>query len=175
MTPQLLPADSTPEQIAAEFNVSRESLEKLHAYVDLLVKWQQRINLIGPSTVDQIWRRHIADALQLIELMPAGAETVVDLGSGAGIPGLVFYLFIWGAVIRYRWKAYRHKGFSDQSRSLALAALLASVTFFTSSVTDATFADEEVRQLLMFFWAAGLAVWYKEGRALQPGGPAQTP
>ena len=89
MSRPLLPADSSPEQIAAQFNVSRESLEKLHAYVELLIRWQQKINLVGPSTTEQIWRRHIADGLQLIDLLPAGAKTVVDLGSGAGIPGLV--------------------------------------------------------------------------------------
>jgi 16S rRNA (guanine527-N7)-methyltransferase len=49
----------------AGFDVSRESAARLEAFVELLVRWQQRINLIGPATVDDIWRRHIADALQL--------------------------------------------------------------------------------------------------------------
>ena len=70
-------------------NVSRESLDRLHVYTGLLVKWQRRINLIGPSTVSQIWERHIDDALALSALLPKGTESIVDLGSGAGIPGLV--------------------------------------------------------------------------------------
>ncbi len=71
------------------FNVSRESRAGLESYVELLLSWQKRINLIGRSTVDQMWRRHIADALQIIPLLPAGARSMADLGSGAGIPGLV--------------------------------------------------------------------------------------
>lgn len=83
MTTQVL------DQLAARWNVSRESLQKLTVYVDLLKTWQDRINLIGPSTVDDIWQRHIADALQLVDYLPAGEEPLADFGSGAGLPGLV--------------------------------------------------------------------------------------
>ena len=70
-------------------DVSRESRSRLEVYVDLLVRWQQRINLIGPATVDEIWTRHIADGLQLLPLIRPDVRQVLDLGSGAGIPGLV--------------------------------------------------------------------------------------
>lgn len=79
----------SPEAVFAQYNVSRESFSRLQAYVALLLKWQARINLIGPSTAEQVWSRHIADALQLIPLLPPGAKSLADLGSGAGIPGLV--------------------------------------------------------------------------------------
>lgn len=66
--------------------VSRETLEK---YVALLLKWNQKINLIGPSTEQEIWDRHIADGLQLVPLIPKDVKTIADIGSGAGLPGLV--------------------------------------------------------------------------------------
>ncbi len=80
---------SSPEEIASYFAVSRESLAKLGLYVDLLLKWQKRINLIGPSTVGEVWSRHIADGLQLMPLVPSVSRTMMDLGSGSGVPGLV--------------------------------------------------------------------------------------
>ncbi len=80
------------EKFLLNFNVSRESRLRLEAYVQLLQTWQAKINLIGPSTADDIWRRHIADALQLKPLMKEGTPVVADLGSGAGIPGLILAL-----------------------------------------------------------------------------------
>ena len=73
-------------------NVSRESLPGLEAYVDLLVRWQASINLIGPATVDDIWHRHVADSLQLLKHVPEDTASVLDMGSGAGLPGLVLAL-----------------------------------------------------------------------------------
>jgi 16S rRNA (guanine527-N7)-methyltransferase len=82
-------AQATPEAIVERFAVSRESLEKLKVYAALLASWQARMNLIGKSTVEDIWTRHIADALQLIRFMPETISRIADLGSGAGIPGLI--------------------------------------------------------------------------------------
>ena len=71
----------------ARLNVSRESLLRIETYVDLLLTWQSKINLIGPSTIETVWRRHVLDGLQLLPLLHAKTETIADLGSGAGIPG----------------------------------------------------------------------------------------
>jgi 16S rRNA (guanine527-N7)-methyltransferase len=68
--------------------VSRETVERLDRYVDLLLDRQRRINLIAPSTEPVLWTRHIADSLQLLALAP-DARVWADLGSGAGFPGLV--------------------------------------------------------------------------------------
>lgn len=68
--------------------VSRETAAQLDRFVELLLTWQRRTNLIAPSTVSRLWTRHIADSLQLLELMPQ-ARLWIDLGSGAGFPGLV--------------------------------------------------------------------------------------
>ncbi|MBN2751293.1 MAG: 16S rRNA (guanine(527)-N(7))-methyltransferase RsmG [Rhodospirillaceae bacterium] len=58
-----------------------------------LAKWQKAINLIGRSTESQVWERHILDSLQLIPHIPEHAKTLIDLGSGAGFPGLILALF----------------------------------------------------------------------------------
>ncbi|WP_245185589.1 16S rRNA (guanine(527)-N(7))-methyltransferase RsmG [Falsiroseomonas frigidaquae] len=62
---------------------------RLDAYVELLLRWNTRINLVGRTTTDQVWQRHIEDSLQLVPLLPEGAGPIGDLGSGAGLPGLV--------------------------------------------------------------------------------------
>lgn len=68
--------------------VSRETGERFNVYVDLLSRWQRAKNLVGPSTLEHVWSRHIADGLQLLDCVPR-AGTWLDLGSGAGFPGLV--------------------------------------------------------------------------------------
>jgi 16S rRNA (guanine527-N7)-methyltransferase len=67
--------------------VSRETTERLDRFVALLLEWQARINLIAPSTILEIWTRHIADSLQLLEVIP-GAKIWVDFGSGGGFPAI---------------------------------------------------------------------------------------
>jgi 16S rRNA (guanine527-N7)-methyltransferase len=68
--------------------VSRETEARLDAYVDLLVQWQTKTNLIASSTLPQLWTRHIADSLQLLALAPQ-AKRWADFGSGGGFPGVV--------------------------------------------------------------------------------------
>ena len=70
------------------FSVSRETEERLDRFVEVLLLWQRRLNLIAPSTLREIWTRHIADSLQLLPLAPE-ARTWADLGSGGGFPGVV--------------------------------------------------------------------------------------
>lgn len=70
-------------------DVSRETFSRLENYVALLLKWNRTINLIGKTTANDVWERHIADSLQLAELIPPAARHVMDMGSGAGLPGIV--------------------------------------------------------------------------------------
>lgn len=77
------------ETFAARSGVSRETLERLKAYEALLRKWQPKINLVGPATLADAWTRHFLDSTQLFPLLGEGVRTLVDLGSGAGFPGLV--------------------------------------------------------------------------------------
>ncbi len=86
---------------AEHLHVSRESWAGIEQFVDLLLQWQQRINLISPASIPNIWERHVIDSLQLLPLFPQGAKSVADLGSGSGFPalplaiasGLTFHLY----------------------------------------------------------------------------------
>ena len=96
----------TAEDFARMTNVSRETMDKLKVYAGLLIRWQKKINLVGPSTIDDIWWRHFYDSAQLLPLVLAnykknGSEAQLkwlDLGSGAGFPGLVVSIMGGGEV-----------------------------------------------------------------------------
>jgi 16S rRNA (guanine527-N7)-methyltransferase len=81
MKPLEIPADIAP--------VSHETAEKLRHYYSLLLKWQEKINLISPNTVPDAWKRHFIDSAQIAPLLPTAAKTLYDLGSGAGFAGMV--------------------------------------------------------------------------------------
>ena len=82
-------APLAPEGFARLFPVSREALARLQAYADLLTQWSARTNLVGRATIADLWRRHMLDSAQLYPLVPDAARSLIDLGSGAGLPGLV--------------------------------------------------------------------------------------
>ncbi|HEX8444677.1 MAG TPA: 16S rRNA (guanine(527)-N(7))-methyltransferase RsmG [Allosphingosinicella sp.] len=75
--------------LAEQFGVSRETLDRLSVFVDLLARENQHQNLIARGTFGNIWSRHILDSAQLLRFVPAAARTWLDLGTGAGFPGLV--------------------------------------------------------------------------------------
>ena len=86
-------APLTPEDFAAATGVSRETLDRLTIYADLLAKWNRRINLVSRASLSDIWRRHLLDSAQLFKLAPSAATDDtglwLDLGSGAGFPALI--------------------------------------------------------------------------------------
>jgi 16S rRNA (guanine527-N7)-methyltransferase len=69
--------------------VSRETVGRLETMVEVLLRWQKAINLVGRATLDDVWTRHILDSAQLAPLIPKESKGLADLGSGAGFPGLV--------------------------------------------------------------------------------------
>lgn len=79
----------TAEECAALLHVSRETFQRLQLYVTLLAQWQKRLNLIAEETVGDIWERHILDSGQILALLPALPQKIIDMGSGAGLPGMV--------------------------------------------------------------------------------------
>ena len=76
-------------EFAEATNVSRETLARLELFASLLEEWNARHNLVSKSSLENMWRRHFLDSAQLAPLVPTSAKTLVDLGSGAGFPGLV--------------------------------------------------------------------------------------
>jgi 16S rRNA (guanine527-N7)-methyltransferase len=101
-----------PDAFAAAFSVSRETCDRLVAYAELLRTWQRAVNLVAPSTIDDVWHRHMADSAQLVSIAlevvsafgesdPGSSATTprrwLDIGSGAGFPGMVAAIMIAGA------------------------------------------------------------------------------
>jgi 16S rRNA (guanine527-N7)-methyltransferase len=87
---------ASPADFAAAFDVSRETLERLATYEALLRQWQKAVNLVAASTLDAVWHRHFADSAQIVRLAPQ-ARSWIDLGSGAGFPGLVVAILLAGS------------------------------------------------------------------------------
>ncbi len=79
-------------------DVSRETQGLLDRYVALLLDENERQNLIGQSTVDEVWERHIADSAQLVRFAPRPDSSWLDIGSGAGLPGIVIAIMTKGPV-----------------------------------------------------------------------------
>jgi len=75
------------------YAVSHETIERLEIYAGLLRQWQKAVNLVAPATLEEVWPRHFADSAQLTRLAP-NARNWLDLGSGAGFPGLVIAILL---------------------------------------------------------------------------------
>jgi 16S rRNA (guanine527-N7)-methyltransferase len=121
----------TREQAGALRGVSRETLDRLETYLDLLKRWQRTINLVGASTLADPWRRHILDSGQLWRFWPPGARVLVDLGSGAGLPGLV--LAILGAPVVHLIESDRRKASFLREAARACGAV---VTVHAARIED---------------------------------------
>ncbi|HYM73687.1 MAG TPA: 16S rRNA (guanine(527)-N(7))-methyltransferase RsmG [Stellaceae bacterium] len=74
---------------AALTGVSRETRKRLEAFSSTLIEWSSRINLVSRGTLNELWWRHIFDSSQIIKILGPAPQNLVDLGSGAGFPGLV--------------------------------------------------------------------------------------
>lgn len=86
-----------PEEFARDLGhpVPRETIARLETHRRLLAEWSERMNLVGPKELEAFWSRHALDSAQLVQLAPQ-AKSWIDLGSGAGFPGLVVAAFLAG-------------------------------------------------------------------------------
>jgi 16S rRNA (guanine527-N7)-methyltransferase len=105
---------------AAGRDVSRETFERLEAYVALIREENDRQNLVSASTLERIWDRHIVDSAQLVRFQPRRGASWVDLGSGAGLPGIVIACLVDGPVTLVEPRRLRAEFLHKASESLDL-------------------------------------------------------
>jgi 16S rRNA (guanine527-N7)-methyltransferase len=105
----------------AAFDVSRETMDRLEVHRRLLDQWNPRINLVSRASLADVWSRHFADSAQLWRLCPADARRWLDLGSGAGFPGLVI-----AAMAADEGRLHVHLVESDQRKAAFLATVVRS-------------------------------------------------
>lgn len=82
------------DRLFDEIDVSRETMQRLVAFQDLIVKWNPTINLVAKSTIADIWDRHIRDSVQFLCQSNSTPQHWVDLGSGGGLPGIVVSILL---------------------------------------------------------------------------------
>ena len=104
----------------AQRNVSRETFEKLEAYAALLREESAHQNLISASTLDSLWDRHILDSAQLLRFEPKPGASWVDIGSGAGLPGIVVACMLDGPVTLVEPRRLRAEFLHKVAESLKL-------------------------------------------------------
>ena len=78
----------------SQYNVSRETISKLEQFAELLKDWNQKMNLVSRNSMEVLWERHILDSVQLINYISPTIKTLVDIGSGAGFPGLILAILM---------------------------------------------------------------------------------
>jgi len=106
---------------SARADVSRETFLKLERYVELLVDENMRQNLIARSTVSQVWTRHIVDSAQIVALAPQADSSWLDIGSGAGLPGMVIAILTEGPVTLVEPRKLRADFLDRAARELGLS------------------------------------------------------
>lgn len=107
--PAASPEHFGPAEFARAANVSRETFSRLKIYAGMLEDWNARHNLVSRKSLEDVWRRHFWDSAQLAQLVPPSAESLVDLGSGAGFPGLVLAEMLRGRVKAVLYEATNKK------------------------------------------------------------------
>ena len=77
-----------------KYNVSRETQQRLIDFVAILTEWNAKMNLVSKNSLTEVWGRHVFDSLQLVQYLPTNFSQLVDIGSGAGFPGVVLAIYL---------------------------------------------------------------------------------
>jgi 16S rRNA (guanine527-N7)-methyltransferase len=116
-------------------DVPRETFERLERYIELLLAENERQNLIARSTIDEIWRRHIVDSAQIIPFAPRPDSSWLDIGSGAGLPGLVIAILTEGSVTLVEPRKLRADFLQQATETLGLSRRVAVHTAKVERIT----------------------------------------
>ena len=168
----------TADNFASVTDVSRETLEKLQVYADLLVKWQSSYNLVGPTTLADLWQRHMLDSAQMVPLVrkahPEKAQfTWLDFGSGAGFPGLVMSIMGLGHAHMVESNGKKCAFMREVVRKTGTQATVHQVRIEDMNHTEVDFITSRalapVSELLNWgerFLAEGVEFWLLKGRGV---------
>jgi O-antigen ligase len=116
---------------------------------------------VGPGNFKEAYQEAVEGDLHPMHRYGHAHNDLLNVSAQAGIIGGTIFALMWLSALLYFWVSYRRAGPGTEERCRSVAALLGSILFLGTSVTEATFVDEEVRALLMFIWAVGLSAWYK--------------
>lgn len=122
----------------SKFDVSRETLDLLNRYVELIIKWNPKINLVAKSTIDDIWSRHIEDSLQVYFQADAKCQKWLDIGSGGGLPGIVIAILAKTQDAGFKVELME----SDQRKSVFLRTVIRELELPATVVTSRIEAAE---------------------------------
>jgi len=109
-------------EVKERLDVPRETIERLEMFAELLRTENERQNLVSKSSLDALWERHILDSAQLIRFAPENARTWLDLGTGAGFPGLMVPLFHSADVVLVESRKLRAEFLRTAASTLGIAA-----------------------------------------------------
>jgi len=118
---------------------------------------------VGPNNFTDAYVETLPANLIPDRVVPHAHNDILHMAATSGIPAALLFVAVWFMVLRLMWRGARRLAPGSLERALALSALAASLVFLFTSLTEATFFDEEVRQLLMFIWAAGLYAFARTG------------
>ena len=122
--------------------VSRETIKTLSVFEKLLINENKSLNLIGKSTVNQIWQRHILDSFQVIDFIDKNQKYIVDIGTGAGFPGLILAI-----IGRDRKLPLKIKLFEKSSKKVIFLNKIIRELDLNAEVANKNIFDEEVKLL----------------------------
>jgi len=117
---------------------------------------------VGPGNFGEAYVEAVEGEVHPMHRYGHAHNDLLNVSAQAGIIGGAVFALMWLTALLYFWVGYRRAGPGTEEKCRSAAALLGSILFLGTSVTEATFVDEEVRALLMFVWAIGLSAWYKQ-------------